>query len=398
MNLDAYFKKEIAYPYEGRALRFRVGQDLFSSFDVDAGTKLLLRTLDRSDRRFRRVLDFGCGYGPLGLALKSSDPTRSVHMVDRDALAVDFTRENARLNDLNGVEVYGSLGFDEVQATDFNLIVANLPGKAGEPVIAHLLRAAAGHLAEDGLVAVVIVSLLAETVAGVLDATPELEVSLRRDSPSYAVFHYRVSSPAMAEHGSGFDRGVYRRSEVDHSDGGIEYEVETAYGLPEFDSPGYLSHLLMSALVDMRDTNLSHAVVLNPGVGHVAVALWKTLAPESIALVDRDLLGLRYSKANLARHGCPEEQITVIHRIGLNGAGNRPADLVLGVLRESEPPAAHAALLIEATELLAPDGRVLVASTSTAATRVAKYVQSRKLLRVVSRRRRKGNTLLVLQR
>ena len=398
MKLDAYFKKEIAFPHGGRALRFRVAQDLFSSFEVDTGTKMLLRTLDLADTRFHKVLDFGCGYGPLGLALKSSDPNRSVQMVDRDALAVEFTRENARLNDLNDVEVYGGLGFDDVQASDFDLIVANLPGKAGVSVITQLLRAAAGRLAVDGLVAVVIVSPLAETVSGVLDTTPGVEVSLRRDSPSYSVFHYGVSSHATAQHGSGFDQCVYRRGEVVNSVGGVEYKLETAHGLPDFESPGHLSRLLMDALADMKGAEPNRVIVFNPGVGHIPVALWKTLAPESIALADRDLLALRYSTTNLLRNGCPEERIAAFHQIGLSYAGSPSPDLVLGVLRESAPPAVHAALLTEAAELLASDAQVLVTSTSTAATRVAKHVQSQKLLRIVSRKRRKGNTSLVLQR
>jgi hypothetical protein len=86
---DAYFKKIVELHIAGTALRFRVAQDLFSSHEVDEGTRLLLRSLTGSDApAFRRVLDLGCGYGPVGLTLKKLDERRTVHLVDRDALAV----------------------------------------------------------------------------------------------------------------------------------------------------------------------------------------------------------------------------------------------------------------------------------------------------------------------
>ena len=62
---DVYFKKEVELEFEGNSLRFRVAQDLFSSFDVDVGTRQLLRSLAQVDRAdFGKVLDLGCGYGP----------------------------------------------------------------------------------------------------------------------------------------------------------------------------------------------------------------------------------------------------------------------------------------------------------------------------------------------
>ncbi|MCX8213235.1 MAG: methyltransferase, partial [SAR202 cluster bacterium] len=81
MDADIYFKQEIDLRHEGRSLRFRVAQDLFSSFQADAGTRLLLRTL--SGVEGERVLDLGCGYGPLGLALAAVGSHSDVHMVDR---------------------------------------------------------------------------------------------------------------------------------------------------------------------------------------------------------------------------------------------------------------------------------------------------------------------------
>lgn len=91
MPPDPYFKKEVSLHCAGQDLRFRVAQDLFSSFEVDSGSRLLLRFLADADiSKVRKVLDLGCGYGVIGLALKAAYRSGSVQMVDRDALAVEY--------------------------------------------------------------------------------------------------------------------------------------------------------------------------------------------------------------------------------------------------------------------------------------------------------------------
>ncbi|MCJ7606066.1 MAG: class I SAM-dependent methyltransferase, partial [Dehalococcoidales bacterium] len=153
---DIYYKKTLTFRAWKRELRFKVSQGLFSSFDIDKGTRLLLRTIvEAGYRDFTRVLDLGCGYGPIGLMLKSLYPAADVHMVDRDALAVDYSRQNAELNGLTDIETYASLGYDDITRRDFDLIVSNIPGKAGTTVITSLLQDAGRYLAPGGMAAIV---------------------------------------------------------------------------------------------------------------------------------------------------------------------------------------------------------------------------------------------------
>src|SRR4030043_141967 len=143
MDTDVYYHKTIAFRAWKQSLQFRPSRQLFSSHDIDTGTKFLLRSIvEAGYPPFQRILDVGCGYGPLGLTLKSLHPDSTEHLADRDALAIEYSRQNADLNGLTGAEIYGSLGYDDVTRNDFDLIVSNIPGKAGEPVIACLLREA----------------------------------------------------------------------------------------------------------------------------------------------------------------------------------------------------------------------------------------------------------------
>lgn len=127
---DPYFKKQINF--EG--LKFAVSQTLFSSYQVDIGTKLLLRTIE-VDQPTNQILDLGCGYGPIGLVLAKRYPNAKVTMVDRDLLAVRYAKLNAERNNLKNVEVFGSIGVEEVSGEKYSLVVSNIPAKIEDKAI-----------------------------------------------------------------------------------------------------------------------------------------------------------------------------------------------------------------------------------------------------------------------
>src|SRR5680860_833723 len=96
MNVERWHKKDVMLTWNTRQTNYAVAQELFSSHEVDAGSKLLLRSLDVTPFPERgHAIDFGCGYGVLGLAWRDALPGWTVDLVDRDALAVAFSRWNA---------------------------------------------------------------------------------------------------------------------------------------------------------------------------------------------------------------------------------------------------------------------------------------------------------------
>lgn len=401
MPEDPYFKKVIPFNQFGLRLGFRVAQDLFSSYDIDVGTKLLLRTIAGNEGGgFGALLDLGCGYGPIGLTLKVLNEEAAVHLVDRDALAVAYARRNAELNGIPGVEVYGSLGYDDLRRGGFDLISSNIPAKAGEAAIAHFLRDADRHLAPGGLVAVVVVSRLAPLVERILGAMPNVAVLLQRAGQGHTVFHYRFTGPRAEPDPDGrsaLERGVYERGEAIVSFGDLAFPMRTAYNLPEFDSPAHTTALLVEGLRGLPRPDPGRALAFNPGQGHLPVALWKTLWPSTIDLVDRDLLALRCARRNLALNGCPGERVSLSHQVGIPPEPRGQSDLVAGVLREYEGPEAVAAAIAGAAGRLAAGGVIVTAGSSTAVSRLVAHLRSRKMLRVEERKKRGGNSLLVLR-
>ncbi|MGD0780375.1 MAG: methyltransferase [Dehalococcoidales bacterium] len=401
INTDVYFHKTVAFRFWKQSLQFRLSQQLFSSHNIDTGTKFLLRTIvEAGHPPFKRILDVGCGYGPLGLTLKCLYRDSLLHLLDRDALAVEYTRQNAELNGLTDVAIYGSLGYDDVNRNDFNLIVANIPDHAGETVITYLIQEARYYLAPGGTVAILVVAPLENMVDKIMLDISDAEVILKRNQSRHVVFHYKFSDvitlPRLAQ--NSLERGVYHRNDITMHLGKLEYKMQTANGLPEFDSLSYSSEMLINALGEAGDGEINHAAVLNPGQGHVAVALWKILKPKSITLVNRDLLALRYSQRNLILNGCRPESISILHQVGLDPNFQGKIDLFIGSLRGEEGKKASLLTLDQMTANLSDKGIIILSSGSTAITRLADYIESQGLLHIKKRERRRGYSLLVMDK
>ena len=220
---DPYYKKTIAVRLHGRLIELDLAHDLFSGHDLDAGTRLLLRTLVTPEHEHRSsVVDLGCGYGALGLGLKLLVPTRTVDMIDRDALAVAYSRRNAERNGMSGVRAYASLGWSDVRGGGFDLAVCNVPAKAGERAIRHFLLDAREHLRPSGMVAVVVVARLDETVRGVLTESDDAQVSLVRRSAGYSVYHFGFSRDSAPLAPVADPLGPFERGRFEASFGGLE--------------------------------------------------------------------------------------------------------------------------------------------------------------------------------
>lgn len=355
----------------------------------------MLRTL--IDERPRKALDIGCGYGPLGLALKAADPSLELHMVDRDALALHYAAANAVSNDLDSVEVYRSLGYDDVGSRDFDLIVMNIPAKSGERAIEHFLTDAQWRLAPGGKVAVVAVSSLEPLVSSFLDRA-EVEVELRRGTRAYAAFHYRYKERGEQPPAGGFERGIYQRGRLSFSLDGVSYGLTVAHDLPEFDNLSFSTELVAQILGGATHSFFQGAVLFrNPGQGHLPVLLSMTLEPKRIYLVDRDLLALRVSETNLLQAGFSSERIEGLHSVDLSVAPLE-VDLVVDLLRPKEPSAAVLARLHEASGGLGSGATLVLSGPSTGVTRAIGHLDTVGGWALETRVKKRGHSAVRLKR
>ncbi|MCG8428617.1 MAG: class I SAM-dependent methyltransferase [Chromatiales bacterium] len=114
----------------GHTLEYRTTWGIFSPKSIDDGTRLLLDHIEVPETA--DTLDLGCGYGPLGLTLAKLAPQGTSVLVDKDFVAVEYSKKNAAANNINNVEIFLSNGFEQIGDRSFDLIVSNLPAKTGK--------------------------------------------------------------------------------------------------------------------------------------------------------------------------------------------------------------------------------------------------------------------------
>jgi 16S rRNA (guanine1207-N2)-methyltransferase len=114
---------------------------VFSASALDAGTALLLQHASFSPGQ--RVLDLGCGFGPLGVAAACAGATAT--MLDVNLLAVAAAQANVERLELHQAEVLASDALEAVAGRSFDLILTNPPFHAGKAVDT---RMAAAFLAQ----------------------------------------------------------------------------------------------------------------------------------------------------------------------------------------------------------------------------------------------------------
>ena len=132
----------------GVDLRFETAPGLFSPDALDAGTAAMLEHAGVAVDD--KVLDLGCGYGPVGVyAAATGEPSR-VWLTDNAPVAVDFARRNMRLNGLDGASVLLSDGFRDLREAGFTKILCIPPYHADFSVPKHMIEKGFNRLAIGG--------------------------------------------------------------------------------------------------------------------------------------------------------------------------------------------------------------------------------------------------------
>ncbi|MBQ2930349.1 MAG: class I SAM-dependent methyltransferase [Clostridia bacterium] len=141
-----------AFPYRGHGLNFMTDAGVFSKGELDVGSRLLLDALPAFTGD---VLDIGCGWGAIGVAVAKANKNAKVTMVDVNRRALDLCRQNCQRNGVTA-EVIESDGMAEVMGRKFDAIVTNPPIRAGKQVIYKMFADAAQSLNLDGALYLVI--------------------------------------------------------------------------------------------------------------------------------------------------------------------------------------------------------------------------------------------------
>ncbi len=141
----------------GNLLTFKSQSGVFSWSEIDKGSEILLNHLLVPNKKPRRILDLGCGYGFLGVSLAKAYSMYKITLVDINELAIKLTKENCRTNNVEqNTQVKKSFLYDRFKEEKFDLIVTNPPLMAGKKVLASLIGESVNFLTQTGSIQLVV--------------------------------------------------------------------------------------------------------------------------------------------------------------------------------------------------------------------------------------------------
>lgn len=138
----------------GEPFKFLTSSSVFSKKQVDPGTRLLIKAMQLPDEG--AVLDVGCGYGPVGIAVAAANPRLHVVMTDVNMRAVQLARRNIKINKVRNAEVRQGFLYEPTEDSVFNCILSNPPVSAGMETVLAIIQGAPEFLSLGGTLQIVV--------------------------------------------------------------------------------------------------------------------------------------------------------------------------------------------------------------------------------------------------
>jgi len=143
----------------GFELRLQTQPGVFAHRELDEGTRLLIEAMRVSPTA--RVLDWGCGYGAIGIVAAKLATRGHVTLVDVDIRATRLAQRNLELNGIENADVVLGDGVHDLPPkTRFDVILSNPPTHSGREVLDDLVASAYKALRPRGRLYLVINRLL----------------------------------------------------------------------------------------------------------------------------------------------------------------------------------------------------------------------------------------------
>lgn len=131
----AHDKHQFKAEVRGETFSFTTDRGVFSRQGLDFGTRLLLESLPLEALRGQRLLDLGCGWGPVGVVLGRLLSPVHITMLDVSERALSLARENIQTNHSQVEKIAQSDAYAAVAGEKFDWVLTNPPIRAGKKVV-----------------------------------------------------------------------------------------------------------------------------------------------------------------------------------------------------------------------------------------------------------------------
>lgn len=134
---SSFKPKEITIEIGGRPVSMLTAGGTFSPGQLDSGTSVLLEHIEEAPRG-GDVLDIGCGWGPITIAIAMQSPKATIWAIDVNERSLELTRMNAERLQLTNVRVCKPE--DVPQDLLFTGIWSNPPIRVGKEQLHGILK------------------------------------------------------------------------------------------------------------------------------------------------------------------------------------------------------------------------------------------------------------------
>jgi 16S rRNA G1207 methylase RsmC len=333
--LETFGNKKVDFRFRNTNLSFTLSHGIFSSADIDSGTRFLLKVLSKTwddDIAANRplpstVLDAGSGVGVIGVAIAAAlkDAQKIfVRCQDRDELAKVFTEANARCNNIADdiLQAYAEPLLTCPPQSTWDLIISNIPAKTGKPVLQDFVRRSADLLSANGKVFIVIVNPLAQIFREwILEA--ELNLLYEEAGKEHTVFVYNRNEDYSAKNSvlniSSDNSPYIRHEDVCELEGQV-FPMRTFHGAADFDNPGILIQHTAKLITKMNlaktfaSSNVK-ILVHEQEQGHLPIWMgnyFGNLVDGKIILSGRNIISLKASQYNCEKNNVSSEIFSAI--------------------------------------------------------------------------------------
>ncbi len=132
----------------GREFEFYTANAVFSPKRIDKGSRLLIE--NAVIKKDALVLDLGCGYGPVGIAIALYHKPSMVVMSDVNRRALMLAKKNSDIHGAKNIKIVFSDGFKKLSDYCFDTVLLNPPQHAGKKLCNELIEDSLHYLKKKG--------------------------------------------------------------------------------------------------------------------------------------------------------------------------------------------------------------------------------------------------------